>query len=338
MNLEALRRKRVKRKGVKTTAHTGQRRIFFILDRATKKFHGDVGLWMQSLDYARKQRANKKFARILTDALRMHPTRPELWIYAAKYAMDVQADIGNARSYMQRGIRFCQKSKQIYIEYARLEMRYIAKLSKRRKLIEAGSKIDTIPAPKHDEGAGGDNLQADMIELPSVDTSEGFGSRSEGAVIDDAKLIELDSSPAMSGAIPSAIFDAAMKQFDSDPELGETFFNTFADFLDIPCARNLLSHVVLVLDSKHGTDPSVISCRGRLHVLGVAPGSLEFVAGVRALLQDLRQALKDIIEKQKLSVKVLDWLSPLAEDQSLGPELKQLLTGTEKKLQAVAAS
>src|SRR5277367_1229970 len=40
MNLDTLRRKRVKRLGVKVTAHTGQRRIYFILDRATRKFHG----------------------------------------------------------------------------------------------------------------------------------------------------------------------------------------------------------------------------------------------------------------------------------------------------------
>lgn len=87
MNLESLRKKRVKRLGVKTTNHTGQRRIFFVLDRATRKFRGDIGLWMQYVAYARKQKSNKRVSQILTTVLRLHPTKAELWIYAANYAL-----------------------------------------------------------------------------------------------------------------------------------------------------------------------------------------------------------------------------------------------------------
>ena len=43
------RKKRVKRLGIRSTNHTGQRRIFFVFDRATKKHPGDVGLWLQTI-------------------------------------------------------------------------------------------------------------------------------------------------------------------------------------------------------------------------------------------------------------------------------------------------
>lgn len=80
MNLESLRRKRVKRLGVRTSDHTGQRRIYFILDRAIKKFPGDVGLWMQYITFAQKQKSDKKVLQLVTSLLRLHPTKPELWI------------------------------------------------------------------------------------------------------------------------------------------------------------------------------------------------------------------------------------------------------------------
>src|SRR5579871_123959 len=40
MNLNSLRRKRENRLGVKATSYTCQRRVFFILDRGTRKFPG----------------------------------------------------------------------------------------------------------------------------------------------------------------------------------------------------------------------------------------------------------------------------------------------------------
>src|SRR3954454_5830774 len=86
-NVDALRRKRVRRLSLKAPAHNGQRRIFFILDRGTRKFPGDIGLWMQSIEYARKQKAHKKLSQIFTNVLRLHPTKPDLWIYAAQFAM-----------------------------------------------------------------------------------------------------------------------------------------------------------------------------------------------------------------------------------------------------------
>ena len=62
MNLDALRKKRCKRLGVKASAFGGQssqRTVFFVLDRATKKFPGDMGLWMQYINFCKKEKAGK---------------------------------------------------------------------------------------------------------------------------------------------------------------------------------------------------------------------------------------------------------------------------------------
>lgn len=144
MNLELLRRKRLKRQGLKNTGHAGQRRIFLVLDRATRKFPGDLSLWMQYLDFASKQKANKKLSQVLTNLLRLHPTKPAIWIYAASNALNVKDDLTEARSYMQRGLRFCKHSKDLWLEYAKLEMLYVSKIAARSRVLGLDSARNNV--------------------------------------------------------------------------------------------------------------------------------------------------------------------------------------------------
>lgn len=164
MNLDSLRKKRTKRLGVRTAGHSGQRRIFFILDRATRKFPSDLNLWIQYIEYVRKQKAHKKLSMIFTDALRLHPTSAELWVYAAKSVLDDHADMLQARSYMQRGLRFCKSAKTLWIQYAKLELIYVAKLVARQRILGL-DEASQQPKPIEDKELDND---ADMIALPSI--------------------------------------------------------------------------------------------------------------------------------------------------------------------------
>jgi len=317
MNLDSLRRKRVKRKGLKATAHTGTRRIFFILDRGTRKFHGDVGLWMQYLEFARKERANKKLVRILTDVLRMHPTKAELWIYAARYAMDVQADIEAARSYMQRGLRFCKNSKNMYLEYSRLEMQYIAKIAARRRILEP-------PLHERDE---------DMIALRDTTAGDFDSDPMRPEVVDESTLKSLAATPAMVGAIPMAIFDTAMKQFSHDALLGERFFDMFGEFHQVPCASRVLQHALDDLCAATPPSVSALSCGCRWPLIWVATDSSEFPAAVLVTLKRIKAARSTTLGSGPLlAEKLVSWLEPMAKDRRLGPELKMVITATVRQL------
>ena len=140
INLDALRRKRCARLGVKmdpSTAHKGQRTVFFILDRGTKKFPGDMSLWMQYIDFCKGEGAHKKLSKVFTRLLRLKPTSWGTWVLAAKYYAETQGDMHTARSYLQRGLRFCPREGNLWKEYARFETLYLAKLAARKKL--AGS-------------------------------------------------------------------------------------------------------------------------------------------------------------------------------------------------------
>ncbi|KAH0066748.1 hypothetical protein KCU66_g23693, partial [Aureobasidium melanogenum] len=197
MNLDSLRKKRSKRMGVKATAFAGQKKIFFVLERGVRRFQGDMGLWMQYLEFCRKEAANKKLAKALTQCLRMHPIKWDVWTWAAKYYFEQQADMQTARSYMQRGLRFCKRERKLWLEYAKLEMLYVAKIAARRKIL--GLDIER----KEKQIDSTLDADADMMALPDVTADE---IKPEGApepkqAVDEEALKKLAASPALNGDI-----------------------------------------------------------------------------------------------------------------------------------------
>lgn len=317
MNLETLRKKRVKRLGIRSAAHSGQRRIYFILDRATRKFHGDLNLWIQYIEYARKQKANKKLANIFTDALRFHPTSAELWIYAAKYVLDDHADMFQARSYMQRGLRFCKSSRNLWLQYAKLELIYIAKLIARQRILGLDEE-----RPVRVEGTD-DDMSGDMIALPAITDEDINPTRNDGEV-DQQALQNLNATPALTGAIPIAIFDAAMRNFHQDDRFGAEFYEMVLEFQDAPCLQKILGHVVDTLRTHKPTSPRTQICYIKFPTAGVPATSVEFP---RALGNSLAR-LKESALTKDLAREVVSWLEPLADTADLDPSLKKVIQAT----------
>ena len=328
MNLDLLRQKRTKRKGLKNSGHAGQRRIFFILDRATKRFSGDIGLWMQYVEFARKQKANKKLSQILTTVLRLHPTNPDLWIYAANYALDERSDISEARSCIQRGLRFCKGSRQLWCEYAKLEMMYISK-------IHARGRILGLERPNNDRAEFGD----DMVEIPKTIDNETDSEAFE--YIDKEILEKLQRSPALSGAIPIAIFDAAMEQLAWDSALGKELFDTVASFRGLPCATKILQHIVQRLQSNMPSSLATMSCFFQEPTLSDGPVSAGFPAALRSSLDRLKISMETLSASSNLEStarsrsilarEVITWTLDLLTDDALDQDVTKVLLTILKK-------
>ncbi|KAH0559760.1 hypothetical protein GP486_003723 [Trichoglossum hirsutum] len=305
MNLEALRRKRVKRLGIKSSNHSGQRKIFFLLDRATRKFHGDLGLWVQYIEYARKEKANKRLSQIFTNVLRLHPTKPELWMHAARYAAD-EADMTSARSYMQRGLRFCRMSKALWIEYAKLEMTYVAKIAARRQILGLdGSQ------PEDRKATEGNELDPDIIALPKLTAEDINPSLREDDELDQVALQNFNSAPALSGAIPLAIFDSAMKQFVNDDSLAEILFDLFAGFEGTPCLPDILQHIIEHMLKTWPTMPSSLSSYSRQPIVGIDPHSAEFPKAFGVSLERITSSAQMAQGKSEFLERVINWLLQL---------------------------
>lgn len=326
MNVDSLRVKRVRRLGIKATTYNGQRKIFNIFERATRKFHGDVGLWLQYAEYARAQKANKKLARIFTDMLRMHPTRPELWIYAARYSIDIQADFGAARTYMQRGLRFNKTSKAMYLEYAKMEMIYIAKIAARRRILGLDESKRPVKGYEHvQEDTGIISLTGEALQDEKLDPLD-------AGLIDDDQLRSLSTTPALAGAIPLAVFDAAMKQFPRDDMLAEQFFTSFANFVLVPSLPTILDHVLNGVPSiDRNISPRMQSCFCRLPLIGIAADSAEYPAGLRTSLKRIKDASAGSSDRAVFLESLRTWLEPLSGEERLPAELQTVVLSTLKR-------
>lgn len=333
MNLESLRKKRVKRMGIRNSMHAGQRRIFFVLERGTRKFHGDVGLWMQYLEFSRKQKSTKKMSEILTSMLRLHPTRSELWIYAANYALEVLEDVAEARNYMQRGLRFCKNSKNLWIEYAKLETIYIAKISAQARALSRDEELSKKDLILNAEVADGN-----IIALPKMNTFDVTSKDEDEDAVDQEIIRLIEATPALSGAIPMAIFDRAMTLFDGDTSLGEQFFDVIMTFQDVPCANNILQHIVDHLVTVAPTDPSTLICHIRQPLVGMQILSPDFPGALGIALRRLSSGIATVSGPQKslqprlaLSQQAMEWILQFLVE-GLDPDIYQVILMTLRKL------
>ncbi|KAF1838021.1 hepatocellular carcinoma-associated antigen 66 [Decorospora gaudefroyi] len=283
-NVDALRRKRIKRLGVRYKG-AGQRTIYFLYARATRKFSGDLVLWMQYIDFARKDKAYKRLNDIFTSVARLHPTKPDVWILAANYFMDTQADITNARSYMQRGLRFCKNSEVLWLEYAKLETIYVGKIAGRRRIL--GLDVDRTKRAATD--ADGDE---DMIALPEVTAEDVNPSLKQDDGVDEVALQNLASAPVLTGAIPLAIFDSAMKQFRGTPRLAEKFFDMFAEFDQLACTPRILQHVLDYLQQNSPQAVQTTVCRFRMQLFGRDASDPGFAHALRDALDLISDAMQ----------------------------------------------
>lgn len=325
-NVDTLRKKRVKRLGVKSVAHTGQRRIFFLFDRATKKFPGDLGLWMQYLEYARRQRALKKLSQILTSTLRLHPQKPELWMYAARFSLEENADMMEARSYMQRGLRFCKSSGDLWLEYTKLELLYISKITARRQILGIDQERTVL------EDSQDADLDADVINLPQLTQDDMNSSEDPTADSDNAALLRLEQFPALMGAVPIAIFDSAMKQFDHDDVLAKSFYDMIDDF-QVGCRAKLLGHIVQEMLLSHPSSSRTLACHVKVAVAGIPPDSPDFPPAFGAALNRLRKYMPQAGIDPSFVSEIAEWLSGLQQSVDLDPAIIKVLASTQSLLE-----
>lgn len=297
----------------------------FILDRATRRCPGDLGLWIHYIEYCRNQKMYKRLSQIFTDALRLHPGNADLWIYAAKYALDEHADMTQARSYFQRGLRFCKSQKNIWIQYGKLECIYIAKLFTRRRILGLDQPAKAPSAPDNTL----DDTDANVIALPVI-TAEDINPTLDGNDdVDEGALEALSATPALSGAIPMAIFDAAMKQFDDNPALAHSYFDTVLEFEDLPCLQKVLGHIV---DKQVATSPTSHHtgiCHIRLPTTGIKVTSPDFPRAFGISLSHM----KNYDMKDSLAQDLVQWLQPMSENEDLDPALRTVIAATLQRAQ-----
>jgi len=130
------RKKALKIKGKRGPAETGiVRRIHFTYERATRKFKADLDLWLAWIDYCKSSNSTKQMSKVVTKALQRHGHVAALWVEAASWEFERNANVAAARALMQQGLRHCRKDEGLWGEYLRMELLYVARLRARREVL-----------------------------------------------------------------------------------------------------------------------------------------------------------------------------------------------------------
>ncbi|KPM44324.1 hypothetical protein AK830_g2298 [Neonectria ditissima] len=326
-SLEALRNKRCKRLKIRhlNSAHAGQGRTLAIFERGVNRHPGSGELWREYLSYAASVKAAKRWRRTMTNALRMMPTDPELWVMAGRRSAR-NGDMAAARGFFMRGCRFCTTDGTLWFEYARCEMEWLEKVDKRK----ATKNGDDVLRPDRVEDA--DELRI----IDSDDEEDGTmlpePSNVQAKVIDKQSAQKLESNPAMDGAIPMAIFDISKKQKFFNAQVAETFFAMFASFTQVSVQPRISQHVLDALDQEFPNDPSTCNAHIRQPIIGVSPATADFPLNLREVLARLNKYLEVTTDRAGLQKKTVAWIDEYLKLETLDEGIRAVLEHTKKKM------
>ncbi|ORZ41715.1 U3 small nucleolar RNA-associated protein 6-domain-containing protein, partial [Catenaria anguillulae PL171] len=137
--LEKIRRKRVARLGhsykPSMCDYAGVKRLHNLFNRAVFKFPGDVDLWLQYINMAKKWKSYKRLGSIFARAIQLHPRHAGLWILAAAWEFEAQANTGSARKLMQRAVQLNREKQELWIEWFKMECMFVTKIRARTEML-----------------------------------------------------------------------------------------------------------------------------------------------------------------------------------------------------------
>lgn len=235
LNLEQLRKIR-KKQSENQKSTFGDRsivqNIHFIFQRATKRFHGDIPLWVQYLDFCESTKSTKQFSKTVTKALQLHPRAEGLWIRAASKQWEIYRDMRTARHLLQRALRLNRRSRKLFLEYFRLECLNISHLAERREVRRC------LPSPSTVSGGRPSSPSRLTLLVRQALGLQQFAGNDDDAVSPAAAQDSSDSSEAAPevDAIAAATAAAATKGMNptatpQEIEAKKQFFNGAVPFV-----------------------------------------------------------------------------------------------------------
>jgi U3 small nucleolar RNA-associated protein 6 len=308
------------------------------------KHPGCVPLWRAYLDFAAQEaKATKRWRKICTRALRLHPTDAGLWALAGRRAAQA-GDMERARAHFLRGCRFCTGEAALWVEYARCEMEWLARVEAKkggkgvRKGVNAMEVIRATEAVQEGDVVLFDDEEDESDEegglvLPDPD-AQGQGKKAKPAVFDEEATRKMEQSPALSGAIPMAIFDIAKKQPFFGPAAAETFFDVFAGFGNVPSQERIVQHVLSAMEESFPNHACTCSCQIRQPLIGVDVLTAAFPKALRESLARLKGGMERTQDKKALAGKMVVWIDTVLETEGLDAAIKTVLEHTKRSLES----
>lgn len=339
LSLDKLRAKRCLRKKIKhSTSHASNARVFNIYERAVLRHPGSLDLWTDYLDYAARVKATKRWRKIMTRALRMHPINAGLWARAGRRAAS-DGDMEGARGMFMRGCRFCNSTADLWLEYARVEMEWLAKMERKKggkKGLEGARAEETVEDGDvlrfgEDDSEDEEFEDNEILPDPTAD-EENKKAKEAKKVFSDEAVKKLEKSPALQGAIPKTVFDVARKQPFFSAPAAEAFFDMFATFTTVSAQPVIIQHVLDAMILDYPRHPATCGCVVRQPLVGVDVTTVEFPRALREVLARLKAQTETTEDKGKLAGKTVAWIKPILKRSDLEENVRTVLEHTRRKL------
>jgi U3 small nucleolar RNA-associated protein 6 len=303
-----------------------------IFDRGVNRHPSSLELWHEYLAYAAKVKATKRWRKVMTSALRMMPTNPELWVLAGRRSAS-HGDMSAARSFFMRGCRFCAREPTVWVEYARCELQWLSKIEAKSK-----GKNNAADALKAERTEDGDEIkfndgnsdeeesgEEDMLPQPSNDTKPVFN-------VETTKTLQ-KHNPALDGAIPLAIFNISRKQTFFNADVAELFFDMVAEFNRLSVYAKISQHILDSMMEEYANAPATCNCYVRQPLIGVSPDVPEFPRGLKEGLARLRASLESTSDQKELARKTVGWIEVVLAVENLEENLRLVLERMKANLQ-----
>ncbi|KAJ1657447.1 U3 snoRNP protein [Dispira simplex] len=276
--------------------HIALKRCEMIFERALSRYMGDVNLWLQYLEELKRLGKHSLLAKTYSRAIRVHPTKPQLWLQAASYEYGEQGYVLGARALFQRGLRLNPTSTELWLEYFKMELLYAEKLCQRHELIEEHQ----TPLKEDEEGKiegeqESTTLDGEVhVDIPVLQEEEENGETqtgekptpifSNGDEISESK----SANPLLEGAIPRVVFANAITHIPSDVEFRMRFARLYHQF---PRFSKDSSMVYQSVKQDFPHQPKVIVFLAEIPLHGVTPDAPEYVDALAECTKTLDEAL-----------------------------------------------
>jgi len=135
---DALYQRRARKAGIKAS-NLFKTVVFNILRNAIRQSPYDLKLWLAFFNYASRHGARKLVSFGLATSLRLNSSIAGLWAYAARWEFSTEANPFSARTVIQRGLRSCVETQELWREYFELELKYMCLIQSRSMVLELGA-------------------------------------------------------------------------------------------------------------------------------------------------------------------------------------------------------
>ncbi|MEW5311765.1 MAG: hypothetical protein WDW38_003451 [Sanguina aurantia] len=255
--LEELRRYRKKRGGIKGKKGLAEmcmiRRIHFIYERATRKFKADLQLWLKWVEFCKRSDSTKQLSKVITKALQRHASVAALWIEAAVWEFEHNSNVSAARTLMQQGLRTCKADEQMWAQYLRMELLYVAKLRARRKVLGVSSAPAAAAAT--DTGPDADAAEDSVMETGG-DLAVSLGT--------DAAEAEAAAADVLQGGVAKVVLKAALAALPASLAARKALLTAMAA-VTFPGVKRLRHMVYDDLAENFQSDGAAWDLRARRH-------------------------------------------------------------------------